>query len=741
MRQEPQGLQDRVSWFARNIDLLVEDLDYLGEGYSVPLYFDTSDVSWALLGVQAFEEDGVLTPNPRFRYYATLVQCLMSDGWLGPFGMLEPHQSEFLRGLNLDFGVERYSTIPSYLIVAFLRSLHMSAEDPVETEKLSNLSAKQLLDFVRKRAGKAVDTFKAIQIIRESWPSRLAEWRGKGVLDIGSQELDYNRLIGSETFLALRRSAESLRQGKGPANFSDAMALAILVEMAAKIGVGKVVPRFYASSSFWGALVKDARVDAQLCYTNLSGSLSSVLRDSDYYLFKALYRPADLRAVGSSADGLFTSSTELRDLQEDLRGILDAREPLTSDVLKTVQFGDRPLDEVINELKEFSFFENIWLPMLGEKDVGKMVRYLDAASRQLTRKKFFKGVEAAVESTKESLTKSAASYEKASRLWRSIRSHANFLVERLQDVVVDSKFICRDLGLLRFGVDSEIARPMVDIVEKLIDRRERDYNEALGHIMTALGRMHQRKEGLLTLSVFWILGMHREVLDLLGPQVVHRPVAIQLIYVASLVRVSPNDKRIQRSVGALVEFFNSTTDVSRRAHVACGLAYVYFRLWKATSGGRPEWRRDVDAELFEPRSVSFRYAKDAVRYAQIAAGCGELDLMKRVYARNQEAYYLIETFRGKALGRVRRSVMALLECRQDPDVWGFRYDDTIARYFHLQARLDLRSGNRIGWEQNVREALRFSELAVRGCHGHEETLSYHALLVAEDFDGEVAEGD
>src|SRR5437870_8617120 len=98
-------LTQKVNWFARNLRMQIEDISLEKRGIAIDLYFDTVDVTAALLGMEFLFDPHRGFNIAEFCEDKTLVQCLAASGWLGQIQLLPPHQAEFLNLLNLDFGL------------------------------------------------------------------------------------------------------------------------------------------------------------------------------------------------------------------------------------------------------------------------------------------------------------------------------------------------------------------------------------------------------------------------------------------------------------------------------------------------------------------------------------------------------------------------------------------------------------------------------------------------------------
>jgi hypothetical protein len=99
-----EQLYSELKWFLDNLELQIDDIILDREGVAVDLYWDTADVRDAVLGMAAYYDKGMFSPEA-FDDRTALVRSLLSAGWLGPVRMLHPHQAEFLNLIDLEFGI------------------------------------------------------------------------------------------------------------------------------------------------------------------------------------------------------------------------------------------------------------------------------------------------------------------------------------------------------------------------------------------------------------------------------------------------------------------------------------------------------------------------------------------------------------------------------------------------------------------------------------------------------------
>ena len=74
--RDQHALYRTARWFLRNLELQLEDMELEAAGKTIPLFFDTSDVHDALLGLFAFYRPGSGFDHHAFGQKCTLVPVL-----------------------------------------------------------------------------------------------------------------------------------------------------------------------------------------------------------------------------------------------------------------------------------------------------------------------------------------------------------------------------------------------------------------------------------------------------------------------------------------------------------------------------------------------------------------------------------------------------------------------------------------------------------------------------------------
>ena len=461
-------LEASVKWFARHLKAQIEDLSLERRGVEIDLYFDTVDVTGALLGLER-----LFSPNKgfdirEFRSDQTLVQCLAGSGWLGQIQLLPPHQFEFLNLLNSEFHL--MGRKPGQHAQEFLNEIQTAGA--IEG-RLAEVEPENIVAFVRKHGNSAVDLFKAVQCMRGvNWKKRLANWRKTGKLRF-SPFNDYTELLRSPRLQAIKKSFDRHRPDYPVNNFADSVAIELLVILLERYNSepedsNKRLPRFFVSSNLFQQVITEAEAMSLLQYKTEQG-LASVLRQDEYFKFKAMFR--NLKGDASS-DDLNSELSSLQELHKQIEQILQAQEPLTDAAVDDINFADRPLTQVIKELEDLTFFENVWLPFSAEEEAQEALKEFGEAVRQFESGSVEEAVVQAIGETKQALEANVNGYKLVSSLWIKLEEASTSLHSSLKKEPGRRLNVLWDLGLLRFDFPPLAQKRIEEVIDALFSYDE-----------------------------------------------------------------------------------------------------------------------------------------------------------------------------------------------------------------------------------------------------------------------------
>lgn len=715
-------LKGRVEWFLENLDFQLEDLALEASGFVCDIYMDSSDVTDAVLGMMAFDDPGVGFEVEHFHKKRTLVHCLAASGWLGKIHMLPPHQAEFLNLLNIYFGDSSQGRLET-LATTFMKTV--GVQGSIDVGALRTMSKEKLAEFVNQQAGSAEKFFKAVECINGNWQTRLWAWRDKKVLELERGEYDYTSLIHSENFKRLKKAFDN-RRDKPMSNFADAMSVCILVSLfeSFKNDKTKRVPRFFVSRKLFPEAMKEAGIYTQLqCEDSKRGRLS-VLRKEDYFVFKSMFRPpSTIQAGDRGYMAEFTKPENLRRIRDRVAELLEAQEPLTEELINQVDVAGKALSAVIEDFEKLGFLQNVWLRYAALTDVQGAARRLVDAARELQESaKFWKGVEQAVNETRDALKRNVTEYKAIRSLWTELKGKADHLRVHLGGTMSEGFDIFWQLGLLRFAFPESAEERINNVLKALLGGGEGERNARASIIAAYQTRQSEPEKMLEDLALaaagLWVTKMYVELVKLFERMRGLAHPSLKIVYAAALFRLKMKTDLGRKLIAELERQYKSSQDERDRGDLAVGIAYLNFHLAESL-GYKAPWREESGPSAVVTSEDIQRSIKNAITYAKSA--CGALrtgNIKKKVYAVNQYLYYMVEGGGDELLPEMNRAAVELMEYkRPNRELWQYRFDDTLARYYHRLARSEESETKR---DEFMRIAIRRSEEAWKEALGDEE---------------------
>lgn len=746
-------LRVKLEWFLKNLKLLLEDGDLKQQGKSIELYFDTHEITHTVLGLYTFYDKGDSSFNVKKAFQVeeakplkdrTLVLCLAFSGRLGQIRMLPPHQAEFLASLNKDFGLSEAGLTPVPLVRRFLNDVARVGAISVSQHliPLEEMDDKQALMYVREHAGNAIDFFKIIQLIRGvSWQGRLLSLRENGTLQLDSQKIDYDRIVGSEIFNTLRTKFKEHRPRHNPvANFADAVALTILSQQVEDFNNGKIdtVSRMFAATEVLGErplfadIIAEANLEELLTYKMRGQELSGALREADYFVFKSTFQPVS----GDDGNDEFTNPEVLRDLHDRIAKIVQTPALVTIEHVEKIEVSGRSLIQVIDDLNTFLFFANVWMPTSTEEEKIALGD-LERAADELKSDAFVHRVDEEIQATKESLQQNVNEYRMISTLWEQIDTATRNLRRQISEYSAESIDYFRDFGLLRFSFPESAHQRISDVLETLLYGDKESEQVTHYDVIKACYMAHFTPDSIYTdnlaaaASVFWVAEMYPQLISLLE-RIEPRPhYSLDIIYVAAIFDTNGEEDAGVKILNELDEKYVSTTDISERVDLAVGLAYLYYHLL-THRGYEPSWDRPPDSAMV-PDETSRHLIGRAVQLAKEAYDLiGDQDIKKKLYALNQYLFYMLMGDDDTLFPEMYKVADDLLRYRDKKEIWQHRFDDTLARLFHRAATVAISEQD---WNHNIINAIEYSQAACDRATWDQRMKTYRGRLLIKKEEG------
>lgn len=724
-----QNIHEQVVAFKNNLEFQLEDIALERDGVVPELYFDTFNLHQIVLGLEAFYELKLDFNERKFKGKQALVHCLAYSGWLGKFKLLPPHQSEFLKQVLFNFGME-VERDPNGRAAAFFQDVGLANPSIFNTASPEDVGKEQLVEFLKVPAGLTEDLFKAMQCVLP-WHKRLRRLLSLNVVEPEKPKIDFNRLFRSEPFQALRLSFDRRRPNAVLNNFADAVAIFMLIDHLEQFNAGAVqtIPRFYLSSQLFQEVADEAGVQRLLTYRNPLGGVSSVLRDSDYYIFKASFRR---RQGFAAADPPTPRASEeyLKGLYAEVTSIIESQNVLTDETLEEIKIGGEPLSQIMQDLQTFSFLENVWLKYEAPQESLKVVREVIEAAQEMQNESFQHYVAEAINATSQKLSENVAEYRWVSSLWMRLEKGTAELHRRAAANNISAHAPFRDFGLLRYGFPEDTHQSIREVSEQLLHGETTEYDARIRVLRSCLNGSRDPVGNLndLVLGVAILIAtkMNDELLALLvkiDPLPHH---SLQIALVERMLAINPESGRAAELLRELErKHRNSPPDSQTRADLAVGLAYLYFRRWP-NRGGYLTWRPSAAVTSQVDAAEAQGFVDSAINYAREAHAL-LTEMVKKAYALNLCLYYSVEGGGDERIPDMKDIAIDLAKYKGDRKLWQYRFDDTLARYFH---RLATVATSEAEWERLMDAALKHIDEAYRDSHGDIEVETNHTMISA-----------
>lgn len=742
---------EKLKWFLENLDLQIEDLERQErDGAELELYFDTSDIHDAVLGLQAFFQDGGRFDERRFLSDKTLVHCLATSGWLGMIRMLPSHQAEFLSLMNINFWLgteEAYRREYPRLKRHFLDFVRKNIGDRSVSRFGEDIPEEELVAFVeqiKQQAKSAKLLFKAYEGIG-LWQSRFSKLMREKALALEKDKFKFAEIVRTDTFQLLKAAFDKRRESANTMNnFADALAVATLIERVKLYPSTRRLPRFYVSTGLFREAIEMAGVAPQLLYrgveeddasekpSNFLTNPRGVLRGADYFVFKAAFgsrRRADKPGEILKSFG----DMNLYELRDAVVNILAAREPLSDAAVDSIEVAGRSLNDIIQEVTQFSFLNNVWLQFIEQADIREL-QDLEEEARDLVKQN---EVSKAIRATRVALARNVSDYNDVKELWRDLRTAAHELQSRARLNAADPLDIFRDLGLLRFAFPNQARDRIERVLGAILQGEDHEQRGARNAVITAYYSDDAEAEPdnlALVAAVLWVAGMDamlvkrlKETLDERGELPHH---SLKFVLAAALFRSADAAPRSAPRLGdetlsELADEFTHTRDQARKIDLAIGLAYLHFHHWWSLSH-RPFWYPPARSVKHDRPDEGRRLVLRAIDYSKHAYDfLHRDDMTRKVYALNQYLYYLVMGGDETREDEIDNAASTLTTYKDNRAWWQYRCDDTLARYFHRKA---VTAKTEDAWRQSMADAREHLHKARVKAHGDSEVDNYYSIF-------------
>jgi hypothetical protein len=425
---------------------------------------------------------------------------------------------------------------------------------------------------------------------------------------------------------------------------------------------------------------------------------------------------------------LLSDVAEIKSIVAKMDEILETKLTLRVEDIDGVLLAGRPLAKVVDEFRDLSFLENVWLPFCGERDLKIVLAELEDLAQQAKGDGFRERLESAISETKAAFEKNVYEYRRVRALWVEIEKRYSHIKNRVGDKRSTVE-VFRDFGLLRFSFPAAAHSRIETTIECLISGDSRLERDACLAVVSAFYQGkddRNRTEDLaLASAILWAANMDDYLIQLLMSkwEVAHH--SLKCVLAAAFFRSRRETHLGLEIIASLEHLLSQTTEARERGELAIELAYLCYHYW-LSQGGRISWREKSDYTGLDV--LRDRFVKNALTYAREAMGAFDRDDPRAAYSLNQYLYYMIEGVSDESMEEMRIAAEALLSYLDNRVIWQYRFDDTLARYFH---RLATQATEERQWKDLMGEARHRIDEAWAEAQGDEIVDKYRTHLMME----------
>jgi hypothetical protein len=672
-------LRDKVTNFATALSLALYDRKLEIENIPLVVFYDTDVVLNAITGFESDSYIGRRTALPE-----RLVRALLSCGCLGNVYMVRPHAFE------LD---QKLRQLQRYKKPAQRRVFAERAKDYMRRRGIEK-HMKQLLEIVERREGKrperiedflgvlrgtAAETFIAIEMINGSWLQRCRRFFDK-LLKYDHLGPEMNELMDDHGDVVFEIDKDLKKTRKDvPLNvFQDAAALTILSDFVSARDRGEtdIVIRFYTETR---DLVKDAmrndNVRNRLSYkTRLMDDVRTplgsehIIRGPSYFLMRAWFTEL---SVGANRGDI----SKFDRLSDDLQELIGYDEQRFETALRSMQFEQRNMLDLINDFEQLALMDSIWvkgrihLPdedsegwIAGWTDVFRFARGSDTGRAVFRR---IDDVRARLETEVSRIRVWTDDFESTQR---AIHYRRNEIKGDLEDPM-------RDLGLIRWGYDltPEEVEHVVGMVKPLLKESDTDIASLAADIASKLETaQHDIRDTLTMSAVLWALGRYDRIISLVAECFKSsrrkRPASLRVIQAAAEMK-DLRLKTLEEKQERIDELWKLKLRLrgEQRTSILLGVGYVLYHAWRQELYSKIQ-EVSVSAQVEQWAVMSYKCGEEA--YDSLPD-----QSLAWAFSINHCAYVGITT--GLHPERTQKYFDRLLRLHNFHEVWNCRFDDTV----------------------------------------------------------------
>lgn len=743
---KPSVILKTIRNFRSHLELLMEDIELESSGHTLAFYFDTQHLQRAALGYKDYYfDDDLETFKPdEFADDTTLVCSLLSGGFIGQFRLLPPHQNEFLQKINTNFNGTNYERWRDEAHT-FVEDAEFDLNVDEFVRQLQNESDENLIKRITAEHTEATKKGFNVSHCLLPWDRRLAGWARKKLLVIERDSPDYDAIFLSKNFNSLKEAMTDHRK-HDVSNFIDATALSILINLTRQFRSksSRLVPRFFIPGTKYNLFreaLRDTGLISELIY-GVDGRESSVIRNEEYFFYRSFFSK---RNRGTKVEW---GVAQIKELHEKTSAILNRDESI-----KTLEFDDKPLQEIIDGMENYSFLKNVWIEFINSGDLRNILGNLEDIKKHFEEAKksydvisFAEQVKDALKTTRENIFENLDVVQRASVLWDGIHKRVSELRGTISKKNPDGNALFRNRKLFRYGFPEEFHEQIKDYLVLLLslETEAESTRKAIGNLVNLYRKVenaedvgNQRNLILIT-AIFCALDLKDRLKKL--PERLKKRTSLHYSIKIALAGAEFESNNYKKGMDLIEElekiYYKDGTPSAVQCDLAIGLTYLYYYAWLAlkrtsereqSASEDPKLCQKIDGLIHNATVFAERATSQVARRP----------LAQRVYVYNQYLFCLVESDKPENNKKMRNFAPKLIDYRGETDVWSYMYSDTLSRYFRSRAMEQVDKAQK---QILMNKALSLIEEAMTLAPDDSEISAYHTRLVNEMDTIEVGVG-
>lgn len=699
-----------LSTFAASLRQAISDRDE-EQKHEVRFYYDADVIVWLVLGFE-FQPTG---SNLRDR----LVHALLSTGYLGRVHVLRPHALEFFTVLKRqpEFHSSRSNARFHERVRLYVRNRGVEQSIRGMAEAIRGVPDEHKLDILlRKFRESGAETFATIALTDGYWQTRLKRLHDPNytIVRFDETETDMREEVAHDDVWKFYRVIAGARRVEKSINtLADATAMSLLSRAIARHAVDPAVPRvrFYTATESLLAVQSDPECAALLQYPHVAQEPESIFRSTTYYILRASFDALRFdslkpREGEQSAESSAITLTELNDVAEQVARALEATTVeqtaelaavrISQDDLmrriEEIRVGDRDLPTVLEDIEQNAFLKRVltdYDPPEGFRSILKdFAQVWDAFDTKTASVRLHDAIRSEAQQLANMLGQGVKELKQSFDFTRRV-------LDRVNAIVRDGKFPAvpdpmRDLGLVRWAAHlTDEARPVLEgFVQSLFVEGANPVNvtRACSDLVARAESPEDEAMCSAIAGLLWTLGLFRDVIDVINryhdfcresgnPEL---PAGLNIMRTAARLRANDSFSRNEKETHMdALEKLVETSSEECRGRLYIGLGYAAFYLWYID-------QPLIGAQSEEDARWAKRWAERSLGYGERAIKLLTNDPIGLAFAVNHCAFTAMTT--GIDHDDTAKFLNSLTNFRDNPNVWNYRFADTIATRYLSNAR-------------------------------------------------------